>query len=456
MTIATKGYRAMTRTGYRRGVLAGAVALGLLALGVVGCSTTSILNVTDPDIINPGDVSTPDGAVALYNGAIGQFAYANAGNAGGTEGQILVSGMFTDEYHLSGTFPTRLEYDQRAISDKNGTLEGVFRDLQRARSYLEHAAVALEASAPTPGSRVGEVFSLAGYTYITMAENYCEGVPISDYALDGTITYGPTLNRADILARALADFDSSDAVTSDADIANLAAVGRARALVDEGNFAQAAAAVTAVPTNFQYVNTHSTNSGFEQNGVYVFNWQSGRWSVSDNEGVNGLDYRSAGDPRVVTTDAGPGFDGNSELYGLNKYAGPSSSIVVADGIEARLIEAEAMLQNGDGPGMVNALNALRADAADNGGFNLPALTDPGTTDGRVDMLFRERAFWLFATGHRLGDMRRLVRQYGRSADAVFPSGPYFKGGNYGTDVNLPVPFAEQNNPNFTGCLNRDP
>jgi hypothetical protein len=364
--------------------------------------------------------------------------------------------MFTDEYHLAGTFPTRLEYDQRAISDKNGTLEGVFRDLQRARSYLEHAAVALEASAPTPASRIGEVFSLAGYTYITMAENYCEGVPISDYALDGTITYGPTLNRADILARALADFDSSDAVTSDADIANLAAVGRARALVDEGNFAQAAAAVTAVPTNFQYVNTHSTNSGFEQNGVYVFNWQSGRWSVSDNEGVNGLDYRSAGDPRVVTTDAGPGFDGSSELYGLNKYAGPSSSIVVADGIEARLIEAEAMLQNGDGPGMVNALNALRADAADNGGFNLPALTDPGTTDGRVDMLFRERAFWLFATGHRLGDMRRLVRQYGRSADAVFPTGPYFKGGNYGTDVNLPVPFAEQNNPNFTGCLNRDP
>ena len=277
MTNATKGYRAMTRTGHGRGVLAGAVALGLLALGVVGCSTTSILNVTDPDIINPGDVSTPDGAVALYNGAIGQFAYANAGNAGGTEGQILVSGMFTDEYHLAGTFPTRLEYDQRAISDKNGTLEGVFRDLQRARSYLEHAAGALEASAPTPGSRIGEVFSLAGFTYITMAENYCEGVPISDYALDGTITYGPTLNRADILARALADFDSSDAVTSDADIANLAAVGRARALVDEGNFAQAAAAVTAVPTNFQYVNTHSTNSSFEQNGVYVFNWQSGRW-----------------------------------------------------------------------------------------------------------------------------------------------------------------------------------
>ena len=32
----------------------------------------------------------------------------------------------------------------------------------------------------------------------------------------------------------------------------------------------------------------------------------------------------------------------------------------------------------------------------------------------MDLLFSERAFWMFATGHRLGDMRRLIRQYGRT------------------------------------------
>ena len=70
-------------------------------------------------------------------------------------------------------------------------------------------------------------------------------------------------------------------------------------------------------------------------------------------------------------------------------------------------------------------------------------------------MFRERAFWLFGTGHRIGDLRRLARQYGRASETVFPTGTYFKGGLYGTDVNIPVPFEERNNPNFHGCLNRE-
>jgi starch-binding outer membrane protein, SusD/RagB family len=84
------------------------------------------------------------------------------------------------------------------------------------------------------------------------------------------------------------------------------------------------------------------------------------------------------------------------------------------------------------------------------------LTDPGTADAQVDLLFRERAFWLFLTGHRLGDLRRLIRQYGRTADTVFPSGTYFKGGQpYGAAVNLPLPATETNNPKVTGCLDRE-
>src|SRR3989454_10277079 len=75
----------------------------------------------------------------------------------------------------------------------------------------------------------------------------------------------------------------------------------------------------------------------------------------------------------------------------------------------RSIAAEAQLQTGDGPGMVTSLNALRADATNNGGFTLGALADPNTLAGRTDLLFRERAFWLFATGHRLRDLRRRAR-----------------------------------------------
>jgi hypothetical protein len=102
--------------------------------------------------------------------------------------------------------------------------------------------------------------------------------------------------------------------------------------------------------------------------------------------------------------------------------------------------------------MTATLNALRQGAPDLGLEDLP---DPGSPDEAVDQLFSERAFWLFATGHRLGDMRRLVRQYGRSAEAVFPTGTYLKGGSYGTDLNFPIPRSENSNPKSTGCLDRN-
>jgi hypothetical protein len=82
------------------------------------------------------------------------------------------------------------------------------------------------------------------------------------------------------------------------------------------------------------------------------------------------------------------------------------------------------------------------------------VADPLTATGRADLLFRERAFWMFATGARLGDLRRMIAFYGRSAASLFPTGAYpLLGGSYGTDANLPVP-ASAPGPGFTGCTVR--
>ena len=88
--------------------------------------------------------------------------------------------------------------------------------------------------------------------------------------------------------------------------------------------------------------------------------------------------------------------------------------------------------------------------------SLPALVAPATQADQISQVFQERAYWLFLTGHRLGDMRRLIKHINRPAESVFPTGAYFKGGTYGVDVNYPVPFQETNNPNFTQCLDRNP
>lgn len=53
-------------------------------------------------------------------------------------------------------------------------------------------------------------------------------------------------------------------------------------------------------------------------------------------------------------------------------------------------------------------------------------------------------------------LRPPPQGYGRTVATVFPSGTYIKGGAYGDDVNLPIPIEERNNPNFSGCLDRNP
>jgi hypothetical protein len=426
----------------------------LVAILLAACS--SQLNVTDPDIINPGDVNNADGAVAAYVGAIGNFAFANDGDNGGTEGQVLVSGVMADEYFDSETFPTRIEYDSRAINTDNATLTAVFFNLHHARVSLQQAAAALQQYAPQPDSRVGETLALAGMTYVYFAENYCSGTTFSERLPDGSIQYGMPLTTDQMLDTAINRFDAALAATASAGADNLASVGKGRALLDKGSFAAAAAAVAGVPTGFAYLTPHSTGTGRQYNGIFVFNNQApagtGRFSVADTEGTNGLDFRSAGDPRVVAPQNGLGFDNVSPLYVLQKYTGPTAPTHVADGVEARLIEAEGQLQAGAGAAMVASLNALRADSVNNGGFSLPALADPGTQAGREDLLFRERAFWMFATGHRLGDLRRLVRQYGRAIESVYPTGQYLHANTvFGSNTELPAPKSEQNNPNFTSC-----
>jgi len=61
---------------------------------------------------------------------------------------------------------------------------------------------------------------------------------------------------------------------------------------------------------------------------------------------------------------------------------------------------------------------------------------------RVEVHFRERAFWLWLTGTRLGDLRRLIHQYGHNDFPVNPT----------RDIRFSIPISETNDPNFKACL----
>ncbi len=456
--------------------------------GLVACRPSDVLSVPPPAGVTPSTV------YQNQTGAEGLLGHGKAqvfqGLSEGLSGVLQWSGLLGDEFTWSFfSFAANFaNIDARVTVGTKGFLESGDQPIQTllgGRLTLLSAIPGLEQYEPPSGrSKVGEAFALVGYIELMVAEDYCAGVALDVLVPVKGIQYGTPLTTDSLLAAAETNFDSAAAAAGgDATIASLAAVGLARTRLDRGQFAGAAAAVSAVPTNFVY-NAELEPGGYSSGGPNTFNVydyqvlraRCGLENVADHKGGNGLDYVSARDPRLVlSTAVAETCDG---LYAGSadsvwrypmKFGNPSTYVPMATGIEARLIEAEAALQANAVTTWAADLNALRADSADTkvvfqGPLTLDSTTNASPTE-QVDVMFRERAFWLFGTGARLGDMRRLVRQYGRDQNTVFPTGPYPNGANpklpsplpsFGSDVSLTLPTAAGGllypNPAYKGCL----
>jgi hypothetical protein len=439
-------------------------AAGTLA---AGCSVTDLTKVDTPsNIVATSDAATETGAIALYRGALTAFAGAYAGNDF-VGGYTVMNGMLADEFTSSNDV-----VNLRASNATTETSSHPYAKLSAARLNIDRATYALARHASrVPASYRGEMYALRGYIYVMMAELYCSGVPFSTVTADERVVLGTPLTTHEMYEAAIAQFDSAITVAADsARIQNLAKVGKGRAQVGLGDFAAASQSVADVPTSFvsnvEFGGTTGLTSYWYLQGVSTFV----SISIADHEGGNGLPFTSANDPRLplVTN----GYVYIYPAYLPKQYVAASSvPIPLASGVEARLIQAEAALDAGD-TAWLATLNPLRTDStytvtgtdtAWNAGMGgvagLAPLADPGNDVARVDLLFRERAFWLFATGHRTGDLRRLIREYGRTPSAVFPVGtnPYapLPPNVYGANINLEPPEGELANPNYHGCFNRD-
>ncbi len=421
-----------------------------------------LLEVVDPDTVNPATLEDPDVIDVVVAGAIGDFAVAYSG-AGG-DAFLSTTALLSDEFTSTGTFGTRTATDRRIqqTTANGNTSDGAYNNLQRARRALRNAAakVAAHPDKGTSDPEFAELLALQGFTYVALGEAYCSSVPLpNDDEPDPAD--GPPRSSMELFQEAVPLFDAAGGT-------NLANMGKARALLDMGDYPGAAALVGGVPTNWTYFIEHSSLDGRENNPF--FNLQSnGRYSLSHMEGGNmtGMPFRGAGagtdpalaDPRIPWfEDPAGGFDPAFRQFIQLKYPNRDSWVILTSGIEARLIEAEAALASGGG--WLAMLNALRADVANLMGGQiddyadavsvltdptLADLVDPVTPAARVDMLFQERAFWLYGTGHRVGDLRRLINQYSRTEASVYPSGAYHKGGSHGSDVVFPLDFDEINN-----------
>lgn len=446
MTIKTR----LARIGRLSGV-----AVLTATLGLAACDMDEIMKVSDPDRVNEDTYQDPGLLPQVVAGAVGNFTTAYSGN-GVNDSFMSVTAVMSDEFHAAGTFTTRIATDRRDqfLPADGNTSDAIYNGLHRARRALSMAAGRVAEEHGKGHKDYTRLRALEGFTYVALAEGFCSALPFTEGEA-GQLQYGAPKTYDAVFRDAAAIFADAIDNATDANMEYLAAVGRGRALLNIGEYAQAAAAVADVPDDFVYYIHHSSSGA--TNGIYSLQ-NNGRYSVSEQEGTNGLPFRSAADPRVPWVEAGVGFDGVTPRYLSRRYTSISSPVALASGVEARLIEAEAALHSGgDWLGILNDLRANVAGLMEGlvPGYSsivpdatLPPLTDPGSFDARVDLIFRERAMWLFLTGHRLGDLRRLVRDYGRAPNDVFPVGPYHKGGSYGTDVAFPLDFDEETNSEF--------
>ncbi len=451
----------------------------LVAAAAGACSPSDIVGEGELPVgtSDPEETQTRNGALRAYRG--GLIVFRNA--VGGWDWPFIwTSGLLSDELQTMGSFgifAVDERMDRRVLP---AYVDGLSEDqitfgyagykksyvlLQSARAKARVGAWLLRSFAPEESPALAaHLDAVEAYADLYLADLYCSGIPLSTVDPGGS-TLAPGSTTAEVYQRAMELFDGAlQAAGDSARILNFARVGKGRALLALGRHAEAAQAVAAVPDGYEYAlqydasPTGTGGSTARDNAHFGYSLgghgagSSDSPGMSDHEGQNGLNWITSGDPRVVPVTTSTDYDGNPRFLPEWLSTEGGGSIVIASWREARLIEAEAALQAGDAAGWLSRLNALRQTGI------APAMadtTDPGTDDARVDLMFRERGFWLFLTGHRQGDLRRLIRQYGRDPSSIYPVGIHPRGGSYGSDVTAPIPAAErENNPLFGGCHDR--
>ena len=451
-------------------VAAAAVTVGSVFLGACNVNQ-DLLSPQQPQVIAPSSVASNTAADALYVGALGRWKNSMNGNGNNTESLWNWEALFTDELRSADTFSQRNDADQRQLQTNDGVLTPIYQNAQQARGRAQDAIAALETydTSPLGVQHVGEMYFMLGSIEEQMSEVFCNGIPFGSTAA-GAPVYTAPLTNSDGFKLAIARFDTALTFLTATDSATLnikwaVQTARARAQVDNGDFTGAVATVATVPTSFQYTFDYSITT-FD-NEWWIMGPSVKRYSAGDSVDVagqilNAIPFARLNDPRVGITDTHTKAEDNiSDFVQVNNW-GRDDPTPVETGIDARLIEAEARLQANDIAGMTTILNTLRTSPQKIGIWAvtaMPALTAPATQPAAVALFFREKALWQFERGMRMGDLRRMVRQYGLAQGSVFPSGVFARNqvpsGNYGTQVAFPVQDTERSNPLFHGCLDNN-
>ena len=243
-----------------------------LILASAGCG---LLDTNNPDIVDPGNLESPEGAAAQRVGAIRDFGFVRDGDGSqvDTEGLVLLTGDLADEFTHSGFIPSTVEFDQRLVVDNNPSLTPLYFRLHVARAGAERAAEALQRWSPIPTTIPASPKCWRSPASPTSSSARTSARGAIQHGVRRFTDLRTVANHRRDTERAIARFDTALAhagAVADPNIGYLAAVGKGRALLDRGLFTEAAQAVVGVPTDFVYETEHDPSPLSLANAINVY------------------------------------------------------------------------------------------------------------------------------------------------------------------------------------------
>lgn len=356
----------------------GAVMAGML--GLAGC-----------DVVNPGqildaDLSEESTFRVLVTGMAGDFANGlddinwntsvMMGDLAGT------SAYLSRQRHWEGTVQAEDADDYNSVHAVIWVIDdGIARMESVLGSDFDNSALAAEAHL------------WGGFANRLLGETMCQAVIAGGAAQPREVYFERAENH---FSRAIQIAGNTGA----SQIQTAAYGGRASVRINRGDWTGAVADAGQVPTDFAFYALYSANSGREGNTI----WNESQSRVNLNVKHTFFEeyYAETGDPRT------PWFkhdriivaaDGSTEQLMQNKYTDIGADVALTKGAEMRLIEAEALIRDGQWQAGLDIINSLRSAVG----------VEPWTASNQAEAFQRlklERAIVLWLEARRAGDVYR--------------------------------------------------
>jgi len=397
------------------------VAALLAGASIASCK--NVLDVQFPGQIPTSQIDDPALAAVLVRSVIGDFECAYSNYMSG-------SSVHSDEYETANSNVPLANWGERTITaDENdysiGTCEGNFGmnlTLHTARFQAEDVTTKLtgwtDAQVTNRTSLLAQAKIYGAYAYLLMGEGFCQ------VSFDGGAASPPAAS----LALAETRFTEGLAFAQqagNADMLDLGRVGMARTKMDLKKWQEAAQFAAQVTAGYTKNADRGQESARRWNKLWRLAEQTGAYTVATA-------YRTMNDPRVQVADAGRGaFNSEVRLWVTKKYTGLTSAMRLASKIEANLIQAEALAQQGQVTQAMAIVNARRAAV---GLADATATTQAEAINVIIDERRKELSF---EGGHRLNDLLRYKIAWKVGANP-------FTNRNYGSTTCWPHPTRETN------------